>query len=77
MTLLNKIKKKEAVIAIVGLGYVGLPLSFAFLKNGFRVIGLDNDKSKIKTLLSGKSYLEHINSEALPEYIKNQEFIMN
>ena len=75
MTLLNKIKKKEAVIAVVGLGYVGLPLSFAFLKNGFRVIGLDNDESKIKTLLSGKSYLEHINSEALPEYIKNQEFI--
>lgn len=75
MELLNKINDNNAKIAIVGLGYVGLPLSFAFLKNGFNVIGLDTDQNKIESLLQGKSYFKHIQIKELPEFIDNKKFI--
>lgn len=76
-TLLKKIKDKEAIISIIGLGYVGLPLSFAFLDKGFRVIGLDTDKSKINSLSNGKSYLEHITFENLPQHIQDKSFTVS
>ena len=60
MNLLTKIKSKKAVIGIVGLGYVGLPLAFAFRKKKFKVIGFDIDQKKIKSLDKGKSFLSHI-----------------
>ncbi len=60
MNLLTKIKSKKAVIGIVGLGYVGLPLAFAFRKKKFKVIGFDIDQNKIKSLDKGKSFLSHI-----------------
>ena len=47
MNLLTKIKSKKAVIGIVGLGYVGLPLAFAFRKKKFKVIGFDIDQKKL------------------------------
>ena len=75
MDLLKKIQEKKATVAIVGLGYVGLPLSIAFLKNGFKVIGLDNDDYKIKKLSRGKSYLQHVNSDLLPDSVKEGNFI--
>lgn len=75
MELLNKINNNNAKIAVVGLGYVGLPLSFAFLKNGFNVIGLDTDQNKIDSLLQGKSYFKHIKIQELPEFIDNEKFI--
>ena len=75
MELLNKINDNNAKIAVVGLGYVGLPLSFAFLKNGFNVIGLDTDQNKIDSLLQGKSYFKHIKIQELPEFIDNKKFI--
>ena len=75
MTLLRKIKDQEAVIAVIGLGYVGLPLSFAFLEKGFKVIGLDTDASKVKLLSKGKSYFKHIDSKNLPSYVNSKKFI--
>src|SRR5260370_37574254 len=50
-------------IAIVGLGYVGLPLSFQFARSGVTVLGLDIDTSKVDSLNQGKSYIKHIPSE--------------
>ena len=47
---LENIRKRNESIAIVGLGYVGLPLSYAFLSKGFKVIGIDVDKKKIQSL---------------------------
>jgi UDP-N-acetyl-D-glucosamine dehydrogenase len=52
-------------IAIVGLGYVGLPLSLQFAKRGIRVIGLDIDERKVARLNGGESYIHHIPSEAV------------
>lgn len=58
--LLAKIKSHEAVIGIVGLGYVGLPLVLRFHEVGFRVIGFDIDQFKVDALNAGQSYIEHI-----------------
>jgi len=60
MTLLDKIKNREASIGIIGLGYVGLPLVIQFVKAGFKTIGFDIDEQKIKRLNQGKTYIKHI-----------------
>jgi UDP-N-acetyl-D-glucosamine dehydrogenase len=56
----QKLKSKSAKIGVVGLGYVGLPLSLCFSEAGYPVIGFDIDESKIKALNEGKSYIQHI-----------------
>ncbi|WP_367606874.1 nucleotide sugar dehydrogenase [Legionella sp. W05-934-2] len=61
--LLNKLKNKEAIISIVGLGYVGLPLLLRFANMGYRVLGIDIDDAKNKAINQGKSYIQHIDSE--------------
>jgi UDP-N-acetyl-D-glucosamine dehydrogenase len=55
-----KFKSKEAIIGIVGLGYVGLPLMLRYNAIGFRVLGIDIDESKVAKLSAGQSYIEHI-----------------
>ena len=60
--LINKIKQQSANVGIIGLGYVGLPLSSAFLNIGFKVYGFDIDIKKIKKLNKVKIYIENINS---------------
>ena len=61
--LLEKIKSKEAVIGIVGLGYVGLPLMLRFCETGYKVLGFDVDNDKVEKLNGGLSYIEHISPE--------------
>jgi UDP-N-acetyl-D-glucosamine dehydrogenase len=61
-------------IAIVGLGYVGLPLSLQFARSDTEVLGLDIDKAKIKSLTSGQSYIKHIESSAILEAVKAGRF---
>lgn len=63
--LINKLAAREAVIGIVGLGYVGLPLVLRFAEVGYRVLGLDIDQGKIDALDEGRSYIEHIASDAI------------
>lgn len=58
--LSEKISNNSAVVAIIGMGYVGLPLMLRYSEIGFKVIGFDIDKNKIDMLNSGKSYIEHI-----------------
>ena len=52
-------------IAIVGLGYVGLPLCIRFCESGINVIGLDVDQDKVDAINDGKSYIKHIDSVAI------------
>lgn len=61
--LLNVESKKK--IAIIGLGYVGLPLAFLFINNGFEVIGIDIDENKIKKINTFNSYLPEIRNDEL------------
>ncbi len=56
-------------IAIVGLGYVGLPLCLQFARNGCRVLGLDIDPSKVDTLNAGQSYIHHIPPSSVAEQV--------
>jgi len=70
LDLLGKIEKREAVVGIIGLGYVGLPLAIHFAHKGFRVIGFDVDVRKIDMLLRGESYIKHIQMEQINEKIK-------
>lgn len=65
--LLDKLEDKSAVICILGLGYVGLPLSIRFSEVGFKVIGIDIDKSKVDLLNEGRSFIQHIPSESIIE----------
>lgn len=52
-------------IAVIGLGYVGLPLAAEFAKNGYETVGIDVDESKIENIKNGVSYIEDIPSESL------------
>ena len=63
--LLNKIERKEAVVGIIGLGYVGLPLLIRFCEEGFRVIGFDRDVRKVRALNRGSSYIKHIPGDSV------------
>jgi len=66
--------KKESLpeIAIVGLGYVGLPLSLQFARSGLHVLGLDIDPDKVRALNNGCSYIKHIPAEAIAEQVKGR-----
>lgn len=61
-------------IAVVGLGYVGLPLSLQFARSGVTVLGLDVDAAKVDALHQGRSYIKHIPSEAVAEMVKAGTF---
>ncbi|TWU27220.1 UDP-N-acetyl-D-glucosamine 6-dehydrogenase [Novipirellula galeiformis] len=56
-------------LAIVGLGYVGLPLGLQFAKNHCQVLGLDIDKAKVDAINAGKSYIHHISQESIEEQV--------
>jgi UDP-N-acetyl-D-glucosamine dehydrogenase len=61
-------------IAIVGLGYVGLPLSLQFARSGVAVLGLDVDPAKVEALNAGRSYIHHITSTAIEEELRAGRF---
>lgn len=56
----QRIDERQAVVGIIGLGYVGLPLALTFAEAGFTVLGFDTDPAKLPRLASGESYLRHI-----------------
>jgi UDP-N-acetyl-D-glucosamine dehydrogenase len=70
MDLKNKIIQREAVISIVGLGYVGLPLAREFLNNNFRVVGFDIDAKKNVAINEGHSYIHHIPSDFIGQFVR-------
>ncbi len=61
-------------IAIVGLGYVGLPLSFQFARSGVNVLGLDIDTSKVDMLNQGQSYIKHISGKDVRQAVGSGTF---
>jgi UDP-N-acetyl-D-glucosamine dehydrogenase len=72
--LIDKLKNKTAKIAILGLGYVGLPLAVVFGEAGFQVTGVDPDKRKSDSLLKGKSYIPDVKSETVEKLVKDGKF---
>jgi UDP-N-acetyl-D-glucosamine dehydrogenase len=69
--LLKKIEDRSAVIAIVGLGYVGLPLAVVFAEAGFKVVGIDTIAEKVDRLNRGDSYIMDVPSEQLARLVKS------
>lgn len=63
--LLQKITDRRAKIAVIGMGYVGLPLMVAFAEAGFPVVGVDVDRQKVTMLNRGESYIEDVADEVL------------
>ena len=61
-------------IAIVGLGYVGLPLALAFAEKGVEVVGIDTDPSKVILLNRGESYIRHIDPARIAAAVKGGLF---
>ena len=64
-TLVDKIKDRTATIAIIGLGYVGLPLAAEMAKAGFRVYGIDIDGDRVDTINGGRSYIDDVSDADL------------
>jgi UDP-N-acetyl-D-glucosamine dehydrogenase len=62
-------------IAIVGLGYVGLPLSLQFARSGVNVVGLDIDSAKVEDCNAGRSYIKHIEPASIAEQVQAGRFI--
>ena len=73
--LFNRINSKKINVAVVGLGYVGLPLAIRFSEVGYRTYGIEYDKEKVNLLKSSKSYIDDISHSELENIIKKKIFI--
>jgi len=69
--LTKKLKDKSARVAILGLGYVGLPLAVVFGEAGFKVTGVDPDKRKVDALNDGKSYIPDVKTETVAKLVRS------
>lgn len=72
--LLQRIRSREARIGIVGLGYVGLPLTRLFCQQNFTVTGLDVDDSKIEALKIGHTYIRHVEAKPFQDWYRQGRF---
>ncbi|MBC7352755.1 MAG: nucleotide sugar dehydrogenase [Thermogutta sp.] len=72
--VLQRIQEKKAKVGVIGLGYVGLPLLRAFIRAGFSTIGFDIDEAKVQKLNAGQSYIGHIPSQWIQEWISTGRF---
>ncbi|MRR30315.1 nucleotide sugar dehydrogenase, partial [bacterium] len=70
-TLIRKLQDKTANIAILGLGYVGLPLAVVFAEAGFKVTGVDPDMRKVDSINKGESYIPDVKSAAVAALVKS------
>jgi UDP-N-acetyl-D-glucosamine dehydrogenase len=70
-TLLARIADRSARVAVVGLGYVGLPLALTFARRGgLRALGVDVDPAKVRLLTEGRSYIKHIEAGPIDEAVR-------
>jgi len=74
LRLKRKIENKEALIGVIGLGYVGLPLAVCFAKNGFHVIGIDIDKDRIRKVEKGITYILDVPLEDIKSVVEKNRF---
>lgn len=70
-TLIKSLKDKQARIAILGLGYVGLPLAVVFGEAGFNVTGIDPDARKVDSINKGVSYIPDVETEVVDALVKS------
>src|SRR5438445_13741966 len=73
-TLRRRIATHRAKVAIIGQGYVGLPLAVEFAKAGFSVAGLDTDPDRIAALATGRSHVPDVRSEELQSLLRAGQY---
>jgi len=69
VSLKQRILTRSAQVAIIGVGYVGLPLAVAFAEAGFPVVGIDIDREKVEAINAGRSYIGDVSSERLARLV--------
>ena len=74
-TLIKKLQEKKARMAVLGLGYVGLPLAVVFGEAGFNVNGIDPDARKVDALKKGVSYIPDVETKAVDALVKSGNLI--
>ena len=67
-------KGAQLKVAIIGCGYVGLPLALRFAEAGHKVTGFDTDPNKVSMLNAGKSYIEHIPQNKIQQFVISKHF---
>jgi UDP-N-acetyl-D-glucosamine dehydrogenase len=72
--LIDRFLNREARVGVVGLGYVGLPLAIVLAEAGFRVIGIDSDPDKAKSLNKGQSYIKDVLHRQVESLIAQEKF---
>src|ERR1700691_3870179 len=70
----RRILGRETRVGVIGLGYVGLPLTSAIAQSGFSVIGFDLDPLKVEMLNRGRSYIHHIPEKLVGELVRSGRF---
>ena len=66
----RKVETKQATVAVIGLGYVGLPMAVAFAESGLRTVALDTDHEKVDRLRRGVSYIPDVSSDAVATQVR-------
>ncbi|MBI3299876.1 MAG: nucleotide sugar dehydrogenase [Elusimicrobia bacterium] len=74
--LLQKIMSRDARVAVMGLGYVGLPLVRLFAAKGFPVMGFDLDQAKVDQLNRGRSYIKSVPSAAIAKHVAEKQLMV-
>ena len=72
--LLKRIEDRKATVAIIGLGYVGLPLAVEFAKGGFKVIGYDVSERVCRSLMEGRSHIQDVSSADVAKLVRQGLF---
>ena len=70
-TLEEKVVAREAHVAVIGLGYVGLPLAAGFAKADFRVTGIDVSQEKVASIADGRSYIPDVPTAEVAEHVRS------
>jgi len=73
-SLHNRIRRKQAGVAVIGLGYVGLPLAVSFAKKGFSVLGIDTSVDRVKRVRELKSYVADVSNRDIGAVIRAGRF---
>jgi UDP-N-acetyl-D-glucosamine dehydrogenase len=68
--LIARVRDRQAVVGVIGLGYVGLPLVASFCEAGFATVGFDVDAAKVAALAQGRSYIRHVPSARLAPLVR-------
>src|SRR4030065_1303363 len=70
----DKVKNREVVVGVLGLGYVGLPLLREFASAGLKVVGFDIDEKKVRILNSGRSIIKHVPHSQVRQMVGSGRF---